>query len=522
MECPYCGFYHLSPQERCARCKKPLQPENSEKESADTATAGDEGVPAGPDEAREKEFRKELRGDNYEADEEAQVDEFFAAGSSEEESEDDWEDETVPPEDAALADDKADDEREAAEHGEEDDYFVAGAAEGEEVFEAEKDGEDSREIEDYPEAASVEYAPEVPRDESTGELVNRALREIDVDLRRISRRNDSEPEDGQDSAAISDGPILATLLSESDEQELTGSMTEEDYTEPDPRQEENTGPPPEDISVRRASSSEGTKAPPAEEKAENEEESGRFVGLNFESPPQNNVSVAEEESFKPRPAPQSLFGEEGWDPPESFGTWQEDEDDEVSRIEIKGDESFSALRQEGLELAKGKRPKSGRRKKGMQAISRKEKSGHEEEEIATASGDLLLRRVGAGAVDVAIWCLLGGLLYGGTHLLAGPVGTGGEWNFMALFPVIIMSLVLALVYGSLFSSMIGRTPGMMVCGVRMEDEHGKRPGLPQAFGRTALYMACLVPLGLGFLTMFAGGPDKSWFEKATGTRVVKA
>ncbi len=521
MECPYCGFYHLSPQERCARCKKPLQPDENEKERTDSVAAGDEGVPEGPDESRAEDFSKE----HDQEDRETEEDEILAAGflEEEDESEDGQEaDGAVPLESPASADEAG-----PVEQDKLDAFFVGEVSESEEDEENEDD-EDSREIEDYPQAASYEYSLEAPREESTGELVNRALREIDLDLSRMSRKSDSERDDGPESSEITDGPVLATLLSESDEQELTGSVTEEDYTEPGPRKEENTGPPPEDISPRRVSSLEGPQAPAKAEKEEQEQEEsdGRFACLNFEGPPQENVPLAEDETFRPKPSPQSLFGEEGWGTPESF-PWQEeeeDDDDEVSRIEIKGDESFSALREDdsGL-LGKKRSSKTGRRKKGMQAVSRKDKPVESEEEISVASGDLLLRRVGAGAVDVAIWFLFGVLLYGGAVLLAGPLdASGGEWFLMALFPVVIMSFVLALVYGSLFSSMTGSTPGMMVCGLRMEDEQGERPGLQQAFARTGLYLACLLPLGLGFLTMFAGGPDKSWFERATGTRVVKA
>ncbi len=117
---------------------------------------------------------------------------------------------------------------------------------------------------------------------------------------------------------------------------------------------------------------------------------------------------------------------------------------------------------------------------------------------------LLFRRIGAGVFDLAVWAVLGAVLLTGAKALAGAGDFGGtflEWSYLIGLPLLIMTAILALVYGSLFVSVTGGTPGMMLLGLRFVSEGGGRPSLNKSFAATAFYLLSLAPAGLGLLSV---------------------
>lgn len=131
-----------------------------------------------------------------------------------------------------------------------------------------------------------------------------------------------------------------------------------------------------------------------------------------------------------------------------------------------------------------------------------------------------LRRAGAGLFDVAVWAALGLALYKGAVLANGQALHGSAWEWLSLvaFPLMIMSGILALVYGSLFGSITGRTPGMMIFGLKLAAVDGQKPALARSFVRTGVFILSLVPMGAGLLFALFG--DKgALHDRLSGIRV---
>jgi uncharacterized RDD family membrane protein YckC len=138
---------------------------------------------------------------------------------------------------------------------------------------------------------------------------------------------------------------------------------------------------------------------------------------------------------------------------------------------------------------------------------------------------LFIRRLGSGMVDVLIWLTMGLGLYKATALVSGFHsfhGTLAEWIGLVLLPLAFMVIILALVYGGLFGYIAGRTPGMMMFGLRMTDARGRKPALTQAVVRTGLFLALALPLGLGFLVFLKGSLADNAYDRFTGIRVERA
>ncbi|MFO8055783.1 MAG: RDD family protein [bacterium] len=480
MECPYCGFYHLAPQERCARCKKPLtSEENPENQSTGNSAPENEKAL----------LSEEDGGEALES----------GADDAAEEEPSPREPETISPAESELA--GVEHPSDAHESEEKADAELPPESSAPEEYEE----EDSQEIEDYPEPASADYAYQEVSGENTSELVNQALQEIDLVSAKPANKPRNRDNEQDDSGPLSDEPVLAALLSDSDETEETGKDLEEDHDDSPPAAAaevpETSGAPEED------------PAPPSD---------AGHSRPSFEEPP---VSESPREAKSRRqdktPAPQKLFDHEEWDSPESFDPW-DTEDNEDSRIEIKSNSALLSGSREGFDEFPDKEDRSGN-KKNERPKSRPSSKANAAEESTSANGGFLLRRVLSGAIDLLIWLCFGGLLYAGARLIGGPPEASlQQWLVMVVFPLAVMSAILAMVYGGLFASMSGRTPGMMLCGSRMEDHEGKRPGLPRAFTRAGFYILCLAPFGLGLLTMLAGGPEGNLFDRITGTRVIKA
>jgi len=93
------------------------------------------------------------------------------------------------------------------------------------------------------------------------------------------------------------------------------------------------------------------------------------------------------------------------------------------------------------------------------------------------------RRIGAGLFDFLVWVNLGLAMFEGALLItgAGPFyASAGQWAFMVVLPMMIVWAMVATAYGSLFGSLLGMTPGMMVFKLRLAAESGGPPKLKSA------------------------------------------
>ncbi len=133
--------------------------------------------------------------------------------------------------------------------------------------------------------------------------------------------------------------------------------------------------------------------------------------------------------------------------------------------------------------------------------------------------ELLLRRAGAGAFDLAVWTALGLMLLGVGWALVGTKDPGAS-AWAAAAPVAVMTFFFAMIYGGVFGTVSGGTPGMMIFGLRMVGMEGQRPGPTGALIRTALFLARTAPLGLGLLPSLIIAEDPA--DKISGLKVIKA
>ena len=86
------------------------------------------------------------------------------------------------------------------------------------------------------------------------------------------------------------------------------------------------------------------------------------------------------------------------------------------------------------------------------------------------------------------------------------LGTGGEYLF---------GIGAMIVYYLLFEGLFARTPGKLVCGTRVVDEHGGPPSFGQVLGRTFSRFIPFEPFSLLF-----GSEGKGWHDTLAKTRVV--
>jgi uncharacterized RDD family membrane protein YckC len=137
---------------------------------------------------------------------------------------------------------------------------------------------------------------------------------------------------------------------------------------------------------------------------------------------------------------------------------------------------------------------------------------------------LTLRRAGAGLIDALVWAGLGIVLFKTTLAVTGAGalhGTAWEWAHLIVLPLVIITAVLAMVYGGLFGSVTGRTPGMMAFGLKMSGADGGRPRPGRAFLRTGVYLLSILPLGAGLALILLDGQKGGLHDRISGIKVEK-
>ncbi len=127
----------------------------------------------------------------------------------------------------------------------------------------------------------------------------------------------------------------------------------------------------------------------------------------------------------------------------------------------------------------------------------------------------LLRRLGAMLYD---GLLILALLFLGT--LPFIAVRGGEPVPAGDYAYRLAMLGIVYLFFLLFWSRYGRTLGMQSWGLRIEDEHGGKPGIQAATLRFFVAILSWLPLGLGFWWQLVDRDGLSWHDRASGTRLL--
>lgn len=136
--------------------------------------------------------------------------------------------------------------------------------------------------------------------------------------------------------------------------------------------------------------------------------------------------------------------------------------------------------------------------------------------------ELGLRRAGAGLVDFCVWVGFGLMLFKASQFVTGYEaiqGTAGEWALLVVMPLAIMAGILTMVYASLFGSITGQTPGMMLFGLRMAGRNGEKPRLDRVFLKTGIFLVSVLPLGLGLILELRVNSGEGPYDRLLGIRV---
>jgi len=135
----------------------------------------------------------------------------------------------------------------------------------------------------------------------------------------------------------------------------------------------------------------------------------------------------------------------------------------------------------------------------------------------------LAARLLAGVFDLAL--LLAAFMLFAT---AGEALRQGHWNPIWPDPSLLLNqagaygLVFALLafgYFTLFHYLVGQTPGKMASRLQVESLDGAPLGWPQAVRRSLGGLLCLLPGGMGFLSIVRDGEGRGWNDRLAGSRV---
>jgi uncharacterized RDD family membrane protein YckC len=522
MRCPHCGFHNLEPKERCVRCRKPLDGEPlieaAPEESSDGLKTGEsftftkpplESKPEKPDQAIYSEREESLaRSPDYsgsilpvaELSPESAPDEgsLIPADTESGSIELTIEREPEPPESASAPDDEDAPSETKAEESE-----VTVDLSDDDTTSGETKTPDRSEVEAAPApalseaeivAALVEEitpAPLPASDEESGRGQAPLDTEVWKEAEELLRAAGPEPEQMTEasSGAVSeplDLPGDATAAAMRQIMALKGEQEDGGVEAQEPE------PPLPEVESPETSASTGWE----EKKLDKffEESADEAVA----APPVVEEAVA--------PAP--VFEED-------------DSQIEIKPLALKPPPGHDPHPLE-LPLADQSEPShpSLPPGKGLRAA----RSRNRRSPANPVSWLLIIRRAGSGVFDLAVWAALAFFLYKAAVLVNGLNslhGTAWEWARLVAIPLLIMAGVLALVYGSLFGSIIGRTPGMMIFGLKLSAPDGNRPALSRAFLRTAVFILSVIPMGAGiFISLFA--PKGAFHDRLSGIKVEKA
>jgi uncharacterized RDD family membrane protein YckC len=133
----------------------------------------------------------------------------------------------------------------------------------------------------------------------------------------------------------------------------------------------------------------------------------------------------------------------------------------------------------------------------------------------------LRRRIAAAVIDVTIMSALGGISVMVTVFLALIAGLsfGGD-DISLLFYLVLAPFVVIFFYGVGMSAYFGGTVGKLVLGMQVVEEDGKKIGFLRALLREFYKLFGFFLLN-GFLTMFHNKNRRAWYDRMSGTHVVR-
>lgn len=131
-----------------------------------------------------------------------------------------------------------------------------------------------------------------------------------------------------------------------------------------------------------------------------------------------------------------------------------------------------------------------------------------------------LRRLGAAVVDLVVGGL-GALAAAGIGIAVALIVAGHHTRGAGPVGWIAAAAVLV-AYQPSFWARTGRTPGMLIFGIRLARPDGSRIGPVRAAVRELAMVVSALPLGLGFLLAARDPRGQAWHDRIAGTVVVTA
>jgi len=127
------------------------------------------------------------------------------------------------------------------------------------------------------------------------------------------------------------------------------------------------------------------------------------------------------------------------------------------------------------------------------------------------------RRLGAFALDWLILSILADMV-----AFAYRFGSSAEREMLRMDMAMGLSIVLFLLYFTLFTGEGGQTLGKMVLGMRVQGTDGSPVGYGRAFVRTLGYiLSFFFTTFLGFLWVLWDKKKQAWHDKIAGTEVIR-
>lgn len=549
MKCPYCGFRHLTAQERCARCRKSMDgvPEEQSNFGGETSfeitLSGYEDT--GP-EASDLSFSLEANeasdtgisdtGTNEVSPAEAASPSSASASDLIPEPEN-----PDPVNKKGMSDDttvpgKLDEPDPVDRTANESDSGIAVDESSEpSVTEQDPDQEVLSALSDLikettpaQEEEELDDITDVLAEEVSGSEALPILQKVDEALNpshQISTDSNPASEEVRD---LLDNLNAASVRPEEEEEEkhsspsvpssvIEGSASQSDSIEPVQMQEASI-----DVQEPRAMDSAQVMNEP-----EPEADQSPASPIAMDEPSLEDIVPAEEsglyggESEERRLDAFFKTSEERQVTNESEG--QEPDEDEISIIEIQPvvepePEPVSAPRPSLMFGDDLPPPEPAIKSKGFRGIRNRQVKGNN----FFKGRELGLRRAGAGLVDFCVWVGFGLMLFKASQFVTGYEaiqGTAGEWALLVVMPLAIMAGILTMVYASLFGSITGQTPGMMLFGLRMAGRNGEKPRLDRVFLKTGIFLVSVLPLGLGLVLELRENSGEGPYDRILGIRV---
>jgi uncharacterized RDD family membrane protein YckC len=125
----------------------------------------------------------------------------------------------------------------------------------------------------------------------------------------------------------------------------------------------------------------------------------------------------------------------------------------------------------------------------------------------------LFRRVIAFVLDLALILILAYVAYRGLKHSGIELRTAEGEEIPGAEIFALCGIFIFIFYHTLFTALLGRTPGKLLTGIRVVlDDGSNRVGLFRSLLRSALYLLTLYVLAIGVLLLIFQEPREQWFK----------